>query len=160
MRIVTRADLDALSTAAAASARLRRNLNIHPALEDPVQRLLIAFEPGTYVRPHRHLRVPKWELMTRLTGHAALLSFDDDGVVQDRIDLDATTPLVEIPVGTWHALVSLEPGTVLLEIKAGPYAPATPEDFADWSPPEGSEDARAVEVWFRNAHTGERLPGM
>ena len=34
--------------------RGRLNLNLHPRLEDPIQRLLNAGSPGTYVRPHRH----------------------------------------------------------------------------------------------------------
>jgi cupin fold WbuC family metalloprotein len=53
MRIVTRADLAALVIEAQNAPRQRTNLNLHPAFTDPVQRLLNAFEPGTYVRPHR-----------------------------------------------------------------------------------------------------------
>jgi cupin fold WbuC family metalloprotein len=158
LKTVTRADLAALSAAAAAAARRRKNSNLHPALDDPVQRLLNAFEPGTYVRPHRHQTSPKWELMARLAGHAVLLTFDDDGVVRDRIDIDADTPVIEIPVGTWHTLVAIETGTVLLEVKPGPYTAAAPADFADWSPPEGGDAAAALEAWCRTARAGQRAP--
>jgi len=158
MKVFTRADLSVLSATAADRARLRQNLNIHPTPDDPVQRLFIAFEPGTYVRPHRHLRIPKQELMVRMTGHAVLLGFSDDGVVQDRVELDAETPVVEVPAGRWHALVSIESGTVLLEIKVGPYTPAVEEDFASWSPPEGAAEASAFETWLRSARIGDRTP--
>lgn len=158
MKTVTRADLAALSAQAAASTRRRQNFNLHPALDDPVQRLLNAFEPGTYIRPHRHGEPGKWELFAWLAGRAALLTFDDDGVVQERVEFDAGTPVVEIPAGTWHTLVAIEAGTVLLEVKPGPYAPLSPAGFAPWSPPEGGEAAARLEHWCRTAPAGERAP--
>ena len=52
MKQITVTDLQQLSEEAAKSPRLRANRNLHPELSDPVQRLAIAMEPGTYVRPH------------------------------------------------------------------------------------------------------------
>jgi hypothetical protein len=37
--------------------------------------------------------------------------------------------LINIPIDQWHNLVSLESGTVLLEVKDGPYAPIGEEDI-------------------------------
>ena len=48
------------------SPRQRANCNLHPQLDDPIQRLAIAMEPGTYVRPHRHPHT--WELLYPLRG--------------------------------------------------------------------------------------------
>ena len=158
MKAITLADLRALSAEASTAARRRKNLNLHPALTDPVQRLLNALEPGTYVRPHRHTAPAKWELMAIIAGRALLLVFDDDGVVRERIELDAATPVVEVPPATWHTLVALEAGTVLLEIKAGPYVPAVPQDFAAWAPVEGSDAAIAFERWCHGARAGDRAP--
>lgn len=158
MKCVTHKNLAALSAEARASARLRKNFNLHSRLDDPVQRLLNAIEPGTYVRPHRHVAPAKWELMSILAGRAVLLVFDDDGVIRERIDLDRSTPLVEVPPGTWHTLAALEPGTVMLEVKEGPYAPASPEDFAPWAPLEGSDTAPAFERWCHGARAGDRAP--
>jgi hypothetical protein len=59
LKIVDDVQLQALHAQAAAGARRRKNLNLHERLDDPVQRLLNDFEPGTYVRPHRH--ADKWE---------------------------------------------------------------------------------------------------
>lgn len=158
MRTVTRAELARLTEAARGAVRRRQNHNLHPALADPVQRLLNAFEPGTYVRPHRHVAPGKWELFAWLAGRAAVLAFDDDGVVTERVELDAATPLVEIPVGTWHSLAALETGTVLFEVKQGPYAPLAPEGFAPWAPADATPQAAALEQWFVRARIGERAP--
>lgn len=158
MKRITRADLAELSVEARAVARRRKNLNLHASLDDPVQRLLNALEPGTYVRPHRHAEPAKWELMTIVSGRAVLLVFSDDGIVRQRIDLDRDTPIVEIPPATWHMLAALEPGTVLLEVKPGPYGPTAPADFADWAPAEGSGIAAGLEQWCRGARVGERAP--
>lgn len=68
--------LRGLSTEAARSPRRRKNLNVHPVLEDPVQRLFNALEPGTYACPHRHARDNGWELMVVVRGAFALLCFD------------------------------------------------------------------------------------
>ena len=62
-----------LSARAAASPRRRANHNLHPELADPVQRFLNAMEPGTYVRPHRHMAPePKWELFVVLDGEVVV----------------------------------------------------------------------------------------
>ena len=158
MKCITRADLERLAAEARAAARRRKNLNLHASFDDPVQRLLNALEPGTYVRPHRHATPAKWELMTIVSGRAVLLVLSDDGVVQQRIDLDHDTPIVEIPPATWHMLAALEPGTVLLEVKPGPYGPTAPGDSADWAPAEGSDATAGLERWCRDARVGDRAP--
>ncbi len=45
--------MDALSDGVRHSARKRKNLNFHFGGADLLQRMLNAFEPGTYVRPHK-----------------------------------------------------------------------------------------------------------
>ena len=72
--VVTDDLLDALSARAKRSARLRANHNLH-RFEDNVQRMLNAIEPGSYVRPHRHMDPPKVEMFTLLRGCLALFFF-------------------------------------------------------------------------------------
>src|SRR3989338_3365435 len=112
MKHIDTAALMSLCDEAVAAPRLRKNLNLHSELDGPVQRLLNAFEPGTYLRPHRHAAPPKWELFVVLTGRAAVLTFTDDGRVLERVDLDANggTRLVEIPDGAWHTWWRSRPG--------------------------------------------------
>jgi hypothetical protein len=48
----------------------------------------------------------------------------------------------EVPSITWHTVIALEPGCVLLEVKAGPFDPNQPKDLAPWAPAENSAAAR------------------
>lgn len=151
--------LTTLSTQAAAAPRLRAHHNLHPQLDDPVQRLCIAMEPGTYVRPHRHMQPETWEILLILSGTVALLIFDDSGRVLERIELAAggEVTAVEIPANTWHAVASLKAGTVVFEVKQGPYAPITEANYAPWSPADGVQ-AESLEGWYHHAQAGDAVP--
>ena len=47
----------------------------------------------------------------------------------DTIDMTPGGNVLNIPIGQWHSLKSLESGTVLLECKDGAYEPIGPEDI-------------------------------
>lgn len=81
MKIFDTTLMQHLSAQAKANPRLRQNLNLHDNLNDPSQRLLNAMEPGSYIRPHRHLVHPKPEGFVAVSGRLALLTFDGQGVV-------------------------------------------------------------------------------
>jgi cupin fold WbuC family metalloprotein len=117
---------------AESSERKRTHLLLHGGHHDPVQRMVIALEPGTYVRPHRHSQ--QWEILALLRGGCDLLKFDARGQVTGRVTMSTESPVVQIAVGTWHGLYVRQKGTMLLEVKPGPYRP---NEFADWAPPEG-----------------------
>ncbi|MBI5165767.1 MAG: WbuC family cupin fold metalloprotein [Magnetospirillum sp.] len=120
MKTISTPDLAALSAQAAARPRQRINLNLHAVLEDPIQRLVNALEPGTYIRPHRH-GPGVWEAFILLRGRAAVLTFDEDGRVAERVELAADGVVVaELAEGTRHTIVSLAPDTAVFEIKPGP----------------------------------------
>jgi cupin fold WbuC family metalloprotein len=135
VRRIDRALLDRVSAEAARNPRLRMHHNFHRH-EEPVQRFLNAVEPGSYVRPHRHVDPPKWELFVCLRGLGASITFDDAGRIAaiHRLDPDRGEYGIEIPAGVWHTIVSLEPGSVFLEIKEGPFEPEHTGVFAPWSP--------------------------
>jgi cupin fold WbuC family metalloprotein len=158
MKKIDTAILDVLTAKAKESPRQRANYNLHQKLDDPVNRLCIAMEPGTYVRPHRHVDQRTWEVLVILRGKLALLIFDDKGTVLERVALTAgvSTPAVEFTEDTWHATVSLEPGTVVFEVKKGPYVPPGEKSVAPWSPAEGTADAARILDWYRNATVGDR----
>jgi cupin fold WbuC family metalloprotein len=160
LKLYTAATLDALSAEAAHLSRRRKNLNVHPVLADPIQRLFNALEPGTYARPHRHARDGVWELMVVVRGAFAVLRFDDEGRVLARADLRAGDGdcAVEIPAHAWHSVVSLVPGTIMFEIKPGPYSPIEERDFAAWAPPEGDSLAPGWVRWFETAKSGDPAP--
>lgn len=145
IRLIDARLLNELSTEARQSPRRRRNRNFHTSDEQPGHRLLNAIEPGSYVMPHRHLDPDKDETMVVLRGSLGLVTFDDAGAVVDAVKLSCgNTPMgVDISHGTWHTVFALEPGTVFLEAKAGPYRPLTDNEKAPWAPAEGSPGAPA-----------------
>ena len=161
MKLIDDRLLDDLTAKAAASPRKRAHLNLHPALEDPVQRLCVAIEPGTYIRPHRHTDPVTWEVFIMLRGSAVFLIFDDAGTVREWKEIAAAGPVrgVEIPGGAWHAIASLETGTIFLEVKQGPYAaPVAGSSAADWAPAEGDSACSSFEAWCHEAKIGDRPP--
>jgi len=149
MKIIDKELLDKTTARAKESPRLRINYNFHEELDDPINRLLNAMEPATYVRPHRHLYPAKEEIFFLLRGKAVLFIFDDKGNITDTLSLDPLNGSygAELTAGTWHSLLVLESGTVLYEIKPGPFTPLQPEDLAPWSP--AAEDTAAVEKYMQ-----------
>ena len=143
MKIIDRDMLENLTEAARVNPRRRQNLNLHASYADPCQRLLNAVEPGSYIRPHRHLTPPKPETFLALRGRLAVAVFRDDGEIEQAVLLDAAAGPqgVDIPAGAWHAILALDPGAVFFEAKPGPYEPIPAEDRAPWAPEEGSAEA-------------------
>ena len=155
MKQITRQQLTELASHAQSSPRLRANLNLHDTLPDPIQRLAIAMEPATLVRPHRHPHT--WELLYPLQGRFIVLHFDDAGVVTDRAVLGEDCAVLETAAGQWHAVLSLDTGGVIFEVKHGPYAPIAADDFAPWAPSDGEERVPDLLAWYARAQVGERF---
>lgn len=160
MKIIDEKLLQEMTRRAALSPRQRDHHNLHPNLDDAIQRLCIRARRASYFRPHRHPQPGRWELFSALKGSAAVLTFDESGTVIERVEISGEGPVhvVEIPPGAWHTLSILEEETVLLEVKPGPYLPLSDKDFAAWAPEEGSSNAPAVTVKIREARVGDR-PG-
>ena len=152
--------LHTLTQKAKESPRKRMNYNLHPGPADPVQRLCNAIEPGTYIRPHRHVDPETFEVFIMLKGSAVLLYFDDTGKVIERAELSAAGPViaVEIPPKIWHTIASLESGTVFFEVKQGPYIPASGRNVAEWAPQEGEPGASDLTAWYIHARLGDKVP--
>lgn len=149
MIVIDSALLNKLSVEASTSTRKRKNLNFHTESKDTLQRMLNAFEPGTYVRPHKHENPDKREVFIILAGKAAIIQFDDQGEVIKSVILDQKSGIlgVEIPPKVFHTIISLEKGTVMYELKDGPYVVENDKNFAHWAPEEGHPDA---EIYLQN----------
>ncbi len=148
MKIFDARYLNDLTEQAKDSVRLRQHRNIHQSYEDACQRLFNAIEPGSYIRPHRHAVDPKDELLIAVRGAMALVIFDEHGAVTDMLRFGGASlhrgmaAGAEVPASTWHTVLALEPGCILLEVKAGPFDPNQPKDLAPWAPEEGTPAAR------------------
>jgi cupin fold WbuC family metalloprotein len=150
---IDQALFDAVAAQARSSPRRRSNHNFHREPE-PVQRFLNALQPGTYVRPHRHLRASPgagFECFLVLQGAIGLLLLDAGGAVIRQERLEAQGPLrgIELAEGHFHTLVALSDDAVIFELKQGPYEPTADKDFLPQFPLEGTQEAVAQERAWR-----------
>lgn len=121
--------LDQVTQQAKMSPRLRMNYNLHDSLDSKAQRLFNALEPGTELPVHRHLHTSETYIVVR--GRMNVLFYNDDKQLTEECELDPQRGLygVQIPAGQWHTLEVLESGTVIFEVKEGPYTPLTSENL-------------------------------
>ena len=82
-----------------------------------------------------------------------VLVFSEDGEVISRNQLDAATPVVQIPVGAWHTCIVRDPDTVVVEIKPGPFRS---NEFCQWAPEEGGEGVGEFLDWVASAKRGQK----
>lgn len=122
--------LDQLTEEAKSSPRLRMNMDLRNTTEDKSQRMLNAIEPGSPLPIHRHKNTS--ETVVCLRGRLVEEYYDElERICTDAIELSPNGPVValNIPAGQWHTVRALESGTVIMEVKDGPYEPTGPEDI-------------------------------
>lgn len=120
--------LDEVTAKARSSERLRMNYNLHESLDDSVQRMLNALEPGTVLPIHRHQHTAETYVLLR--GRIDVMFYSNSGIETRRFALDPTRGAygVHIPAGQWHTLEVLE-SAVIMEVKEGPYMPLQANDI-------------------------------
>jgi cupin fold WbuC family metalloprotein len=160
-RTISRTLIQDLETKAESSARLRTNHNFHESGDALVQRLLIQLRRGTYIRPHRHFELNKWEMTLVIAGEVEIVLFADDGTLRERLHVGAGGDILglELPPDTWHSYVPLTTQATFFEIKEGPYDAARMSQFAPWSPAEGEVQVPAYLDWMENGAPGSRFSG-
>ena len=128
MLVIDKEFLDGVTAQAKASPRLRMNYNLHDSLEAKAQRLMNAMEPGTDLPIHRHTHTAETYFVLR--GRINVLFYGEDGQLEESRELDPLKGCygVQIPIGQWHTIEVLESGTVIFEVKDGPYTPLTPKN--------------------------------
>ncbi len=127
---ITQTLLDELTAKAKASPRLWMNYDLRNSPEDGSQRMLNALEPGTVLPIHRHRHSS--ETVVCLRGRLVEEFYDElTRTCEEAIELSPNGPVValNIPLGQWHTVRSLESGTVILECKDGRYEPLGEEDI-------------------------------
>lgn len=129
MKIINKDLLDEITRQAKESPRLRMNYNLHDNLDAKAQKLLNALEPGTILPIHRHPNTTETYLLLR--GKLNVILYNDKKEVLETMHLDTANGNygLDIPAGQWHSVEVLESGTVILEVKDGPYIPFQPEDI-------------------------------
>ena len=127
---ITQALLDDLTERAKLSPRLRMNLDLRNSPEDKSQRMLNAIEPGSPLPIHRHQKTS--ETVVCLRGRLVWEYYDElERMCTEAIELTPNGPVValNVPAGQWHTVKALESGSVILEMKDGPYEPQSDEDI-------------------------------
>jgi cupin fold WbuC family metalloprotein len=129
MEIIDISLLNSVTEDAKKSSRLRMNYNFHKHLDDKAQKLLNALEPGTIIPIHRHQYTSETYILLR--GQLKVLFYDSSKTLIQTCNLnpDEGNFGVEIPSGQWHSVEALESGTVIFEVKEGPYSPLSAEDI-------------------------------
>ncbi len=128
--VINQALLDKLTSEAKASPRLRMNYDLRNGESDQSQRMLNAIEPGSPLPIHRHKHTS--ETVVVLRGRLVWEYYDElERICTERIELSPNGQVValNIPAGQWHTVRALESGSVILEMKDGPYEPQRPEDI-------------------------------
>lgn len=126
---ITQALLDQLTEQAKASPRLRMNYDLRNSDKDQSQRMLNAIEPGSPLPIHRHQKTS--ETVVCLRGRLVWEYYDElERICTERIELSPNGSVValNIPAGQWHTVKALESGSVIMEVKEGPYEPIGLED--------------------------------
>ena len=152
IKLLTQELLNEVATNSRHNPRGRQNYNFHD-LSEKVQRFVNVLQPGTYVRPHRHLRpdaVNGFEFFVVIQGELGMIIFHENGQILRCLRLSAAGPTraVELPEGTIHTIVALAGDTAILEFKEGPYDLGADKDFLTDFPAEGTAEARElVAIW-------------
>ena len=120
--------LDALTQLAEQSSRQRQHENIHQHYADPCQRLFNAIGIDSYIRPHRHSIDPKDECLIAVRGRMILARRNKFGAG------------VNLPAGAWHTVIAEAPGSILFEVKSGPFNPEQAKEYAAGPPAENTPE--------------------
>ncbi len=128
MKILDKELLDTITAQAQESPRLRMNYNLHDSLEAKAQRLFNALEPGTVLPIHRHRHTAETYILVR--GKMKVEYYNQNKELTDTEILDPAEGKygLHVPAGQWHTVIPLESGTMVFEVKDGPYMPFQPED--------------------------------
>ena len=121
MKIIDNSLINNVISQAKESSRLRMNYNFHMSLDDKCHRFLNALEPGTQVPIHHH--ITKDETFILLRGKIRVNIYNDAGEIIESVVLchESGNIGVDIPKNTWHNVECLESGSVIFEVKEGPF---------------------------------------
>ena len=157
MNVFYEKSLKELNESAVSNSRLRQHLNIHDSFQEPCQRLFNAVNVRSYIQPHRHFLDSKKELLLAVKGKFAIIEFSGIGGFKNftifgsekYCNSEDSSYGVEIPTECWHTVIALVKGSVLLEVKQGPFIPDSAKELASWAPSAGSS---AVDDYVRSLY--------
>ena len=149
-----------LKEKAKSSYRQRAAEPIHKDHQDPIQRVFMSANCGTYVAPHLHPD-KEWELIILLEGAIDILLFSEEGCLDQRISLQKNKNIVcEYRANKFHGAIIRRQNTVVMEFKNGPYVPENAKLYPKWAPSENSADAAHFNEGLKQLKLGESVGGL
>ncbi len=144
-------DLRELCVEATQSFRRRSHLNVHKDYSEPAQKIFIAMQPDSYIRPHRHRK--DGESLLAIEGQFEYIEFNDQGEITKRIRFGNSVCenlMIIVPSMRWHTVLCLQKNAILFEVKNGPFEPFAAKEFSTWAPEENSILAEQYLSFLKN----------
>jgi cupin fold WbuC family metalloprotein len=136
------ADIETVRNAVAKTPKRRARINAHPGRDDDLHEMIIAIEPGSYIRPHKH--PGKSEAFHIIEGAVDIVVFTETGDIDQIVSLAAKggeAPFYyRMSKPHFHTLIIRSELLVVHEITNGPFRPEGTV-FATFAPEEGDVTA-------------------
>ena len=131
------------------SPRKRARICAHKSNSDPLHEMLIAISSDSYIHPHRHIN--KSESFHILDGEVDVVVFDNDGNIEDVIQLGAKGSgrnfYYRLSESAFHTLLIRPDVLVVHEVTNGPFA-TDGTVLAPFAPKE--DQAEAVQTYMQD----------
>ena len=138
-------ELDTLRAAVKASAKRRARINTHPDGDDALHEMIIAIDPASYIRPHKH--PGKSEAFHIIEGEVDIVVFTEAGEIDRIIPLgppgSGRAFYYRMSSAFFHTLVIRSDILIVHEITNGPFRPAA-TIFADFAPDDREPEKAAA----------------
>jgi cupin fold WbuC family metalloprotein len=141
-------ELNTLRAAVKSSAKRRARINTHPDGDDALHEMIIAIDPTSYIRPHKH--PGKSEAFHIIEGEVDIVVFTDTGEIDRIVPLgppgSGRSFYYRMSSAFFHTLIIRSDVLIVHEITNGPFRPAATV-FADFAPDDREpEKAAAYQV--------------
>ena len=138
-------DIEVLRQAVRKTPKRRVRINAHPGSDDELHEMIIAIEPGSYIRPHKH--PGKSEAFHIIEGQVDIVVFSEAGEVERIVSLAAKGGrhpfYYRMSTPHFHTLIIRSDLLVVHEITNGPFLP-TGTIYAAFAPEEDDTASAAV----------------
>jgi cupin fold WbuC family metalloprotein len=138
-------DIEVLRQAVRKTPKRRVRINAHPGSDDELHEMIIAIEPGSYIRPHKH--PGKSEAFHIIEGQVDIVVFSEAGEVERIVSLAAKGGrhpfYYRMSTPHFHTLIIRSDLLVVHEITNGPFLP-TGTIYAAFAPEEGDTASAAI----------------
>ena len=141
------ADIEVLRQAVRRTPKRRARINAHPGHDDALHEMIIAIEPGSYIRPHRH--PGKSEAFHIIEGDVDIVVFREGGEIDEIVSLGekggARPFYYRMSEPRFHTLIIRSDLLIVHEITNGPFSPDGTV-YAAFAPAEGDPAALAFQA--------------